>query len=294
MSVCTETNVLGELIKLLRLEKIEENIFRGQSQDLGFGAVFGGQVLGQALSAASQTVSEDRRAHSLHAYFLRPGDATRPIVYDVDCIRDGSSFTTRRVVAVQKGRAIFNMAASFHIDEPGFEHQDSFPQDVPDPESVKSELEMATRVKDKIPASVRDIILCRKPIEIRPVNPINPFAPEKRLPKRYVWFRADGNMPEDPAVHRCMLAYASDFGLVSTSLYPHAHSFWDTDMQVASMDHAMWFHRDFRMNDWLLYAMESPSAAGARGLSIGKIFNRDGAMVASTIQEGLIRYRGKT
>lgn len=294
MSVCTETNVLGELIKLLRLEKIEENIFRGQSQDLGFGAVFGGQVLGQALSAASQTVPEDRRAHSLHAYFLRPGDATRPIVYDVDCIRDGSSFTTRRVVAVQKGRAIFNMAASFHIDEPGFEHQASFPQDVPEPESVKSELEMATRVKDKIPASVRDIILCRKPIEIRPVNPINPFAPEKRLPKRYVWFRADGNMPEDPAVHRCMLAYASDFGLVSTSLYPHAHSFWDPDMQVASMDHAMWFHRDFRMNDWLLYAMESPSAAGARGLSIGKIFNRDGTMVASTIQEGLIRYRGKT
>ncbi len=287
-----ENDVLDELLRLLKLEKIEENIFRGQSQDLGYGAVFGGQVLGQALSAASQTVPSGRRAHSLHAYFLRPGDASRPIVYQVDCIRDGTSFTTRRVVAIQKGRPVFSMSASFQIDETGFVHQDAIPPDVAPPEGLESDLEMARRVAHRIPAAIRDRILCRRPIEIRPVDPNNPFAPEKRPPWRHVWFRALGEVPEDPAVHRYVLAYASDFGLVATSLYPHGRSYWQPTMQVASLDHAMWFYHDFRINDWLLYAMESPAAARARGLSFGRIFTRDGTLVAVTAQEGLIRDRG--
>ena len=291
MSVeCVEENVLAELLRLLRLEKIEENLFRGQSQDLGFGAVFGGQVLGQALSAAYQTVPEGRRAHSLHGYFLRGGDAQKPIVYNVDCIRDGRSFTTRRVVALQKGRAIFNMAASFQAAESGFDHQSSAPQ-IPGPQGITPELELAMRIADRIPESIRDKLLCKKPIEIRPVNPINPFAPEKRDPQRFVWFKAIDKLPDDPMVHQYLLAYASDFGLVGTSLYPHGHSFWEPQMQVASLDHAMWFHRDFRMDDWLLYAMESPNAFGARGLNNGRVYTRAGKLVASVTQEGLIRLR---
>lgn len=291
MDQCTsDSGVLDELLSLLKLEKIEENIFRGKSQDLGFGNIFGGQVLGQALSAASQTVLKERSAHSIHAYFLRPGDPARPIVYTVDCIRDGKSFTTRRVLAVQKGRAIFSMSASFQKEESGFEHQDRAP-DVPGPEGIPTELEIARKVKERIPAAIRNQILCTKPIEIRPVNPMNPFAPEKKEPVRYTWFRAIRKMPDDISVHRYMLAYASDFGLVSTSLFPHARTFWDPEMQVASLDHAMWFHRDFRMDDWLLYVVKSPNASRARGLNIGSIFNKDGILVASTAQEGLIRYR---
>jgi acyl-CoA thioesterase-2 len=289
MSVCVEENVLEELLTLLKLEKIEKNIFRGQSQDLGFGSVFGGQVLGQALSAAYQTVPSDRLAHSMHAYFLRPGIATKPIVYDVDCIRDGKSFTTRRVVAIQKGRAIFNMSASFQINEPGFDHQDKAPKVVP-PEDLQSELELAHRVADKIPLKVRDKILCKKPIEMRTVNPINPFSPEKREPVRYTWLKAIEPLQVDFAVHQYLLAYASDFGLLSPSLYPHGHSPWETEMQVASLDHAMWFHRDFRMDDWLLYVMKSSNAGQARGLGDGKIYTRQGQLVASVAQEGLIRY----
>lgn len=283
-------DALDHLLELLKLEKIEENIFRGNSQDLGFGNVFGGQVLGQALSAASQTVTPERGVHSLHAYFMRPGDPAKPIIYQVDCIRDGKSFTTRRVVAIQKGQAIFSLSASFQIQEEGFEHQDA-PPEVPGPEGLESEIERAMRVKDKIPVSIRDKILCVKPIEIRPVNPINPFAPTKEKPVRYTWFKTIHKMPDDISVHKYLLAYASDFGLVSTSLYPHAHTFWDPDMQVASLDHAMWFHRDFRIDEWLLYVMESPSASKARGLSHGNIFTQDGRLVASTTQEGLIRYR---
>jgi acyl-CoA thioesterase II len=293
MDTCTPVdNVLDELLTLLKLEKIEENILRGNSQDLGFGNIFGGQVLGQALSAASQTVPPERSAHSLHAYFLRPGDPTKPIVYEVDCIRDGKSFTTRRVVAIQKGRAIFSMSASFQVDESGFEHQKKMPE-VPGPDGLMSEFEMAKSVADKIPPSIRNQILCVKPIEIRPVNPINPFAPIKKKPMRYVWFKTIRKMPDDLSIHKYILAYASDFGLVSTSLYPHGHTFWDADMQVASLDHAMWFHRDFRMDDWLLYAIESPSAGKARGLNHGHIFTRDGRLIASISQEGLIRYHGK-
>ncbi len=291
LSECTRReNVLSELLALLKLEKIEENIFRGDSQDLGFGNIFGGQVLGQALSAASQTVPAERPVHSLHAYFLLTGDPKRPIVYQVDCIRDGKSFTTRRVVAIQKGRAIFSMSASFHIDEPGFEHQDS-PPDVPDPEGLISDLEMARSVRDRIPASIRTLLTCDRPIEIRQIDPVDPFDPEKRPPVRYAWLRAIGRMDDDPAVHRYMLAYASDFGLALTALLPHGHTLWEPAMQVASLDHAMWFHRDFRMDDWLLSVMESPSASGATGMNRGRIYTRDGVLVASTAQEGLIRHR---
>jgi len=288
MSVCVEDNVLEELLRLLKLEKIEENIFRGQSQDLGFGSVFGGQVLGQALSAAYQTIPSDRKAHSLHAYFLHMGDVNKPIVYEVDVIRDGKSFTTRRVVAIQKGRAIFSMAASFQIDELGFDHQDRAPE-VIGPEGIESELELAMKIADKIPESIRDKILCKKPIELRPVNPINPFAPEKRDPLKYIWFKTTDKMPDDPKVHQYMLAYASDFGLVDTSLYPHGHSYWAPNIQIASLDHALWFHRDFRMDEWLLYVIKSSNACRAKGLNNGQIFTQKGKLVATVNQEGLIR-----
>ncbi len=289
MFECRADDVLEELIELLKLEKIEENIFRGQSQDLGFGNVYGGQVLGQALSAAYQTVPAERGVHSLHAYFLRPGDAKKPIIYNVDCIRDGKSFTTRSVIAIQNGRAILNMAASFQVAETGFDHQDAAPQPA-GPEGITSERELALMVADQIPESIREKILCRKAIEIRPVDPINPFAPEKRKPLRYAWFKAVGRLPDDPMIHQYMLAYASDFGLAVTSLYPHGQSFWQPQMQVASLDHAMWFHRDFRMDNWLLYVMESPNAGKSRGLSRGQIYTQEGKLVASVVQEGLIRY----
>ncbi|MGD9369626.1 MAG: acyl-CoA thioesterase II [Desulfobacteraceae bacterium] len=289
MFECREDSVLEELLQVLKLEIIEENIFRGQSQDLGFGNVFGGQVLGQALSAVYRTVSRERSVHSLHAYFLRPGNAHKPIVYNVDCIRDGKSFTTRRVIAIQNGRAIFNMAASFQIDESGFEHQAAAPTP-PGPEGIMSAHELALKVADQIPEPIREKMLCRKAIEIRPVDPVNPFAPDKREPVRYVWFKAIGRLPDDPVVHQSMLAYASDYGLVLTALYPHGKSFWQPRMQVASLDHAMWFHRAFRMDDWLLYAMESPNAGKARGFASGRIFTRDGKLIASVVQEGLIRF----
>jgi acyl-CoA thioesterase-2 len=289
MSVYVDGNVLKELLRLLKLEKIEENIFRGQSQDLGFGNVFGGQVLGQALSAASQTVPSDRFAHSLHAYFLRPGIVSKSIIYVVDCIRDGKSFTTRRVVAIQKGRAIFTMSASFQISETGFEHQAQAPS-VQGPGGLESDFERAHRLAHKIPKSIREKILCQIPIERRSINPVDPFEPEKRDPIRYVWFRVIGDMPADPAINKYVLAYVSDFAMIATSLYPHGYTYWNPDMQVASLDHAMWFHRDFRMDQWLLHVIESPNANKARGLSQGKIFTRDGILVASTAQEGLIRH----
>ena len=281
-------NILEELISLLKLEKIEENIYRGQSRDMGFDGVYGGQVLGQALAAATRTVPRDRRAHSLHAYFLRPGDASRPIVYDVDPIRNGHSFSTRRVKAVQKGRAIFNMSASFHIEEPGFDHQSRAPR-VPGPEGLPSDAEFFQRIAHRFPESARTKFLRPQPIEVRQLDPIDPFEPDKRDPVRYLWFRAIGKVPDDPAVHQYLLAYASDYGLVGTSLYPHGHSYWQPDMRVASLDHAMWFHRDFRMEDWLLHEMTSPSASRARGLAEGKIYTREGNLVATITQEGLIR-----
>jgi acyl-CoA thioesterase-2 len=284
------SRVLSELVELLALERIEENLFRGQSQDLGWGLVFGGQVLGQALSAAAQTVPKDREVHSLHAYFLRPGDASAPIVYDVDRIRDGKSFTTRRVVAIQNGKPIFNLAASFQSDEPGFEHADEMPE-VAGPDGLDNELTIWTNLVDRIPEVFRSRATAERPIELRPVDPVDYLTPEKKPPHHAVWMRADGELPDDPALHRYLLAYCSDFSFVTTAMRPHGATWINPTIQVASIDHAMWFHRPFRADEWLLHVMESPSANGSRGLVRGQVFTKDGVLVASTLQEGLIRNR---
>ena len=288
MNTDDKENVLEKLLFLLKLEKIENNIFRGESQDLGFGNLFGGQVMGQALSAASRTIDLIYNAHSLHGYFMLAGDAKKPVVYMVDRIRDGKSFVTRRVVAVQEGSAIFSMAASFHKNESGYDHQDVMPE-IEGPDGIESEIDMAKRLTDRIPPEIYEKLICKKPIEIRVVNPMNPFATKAMPPEKYIWFRAVDKVADDMAVHRCMLAYASDFHLVGTALYPHGKTFWSRDMQVASLDHSLWFHRDFRMDDWLLYAMKSPNAASGRGFNLGSIYTRDGILVASVAQEGLLR-----
>lgn len=282
--------VLNDLLAMLALERIEEGHFRGQSQDLGFGAVFGGQVMGQALSAAYQTVSPERMVHSLHCYFLRPGDVRHPILYEVEHIRDGNTVSTRRVQAIQHGKSIFYLNASFQLEEPGLDHQDEMPQ-VQGPEDLRSEQEWAEQLKAFIPPFLHDKLLSEKPIEMRPVSFVNPLQAEPCSPNRYVWFKANGQMPDDPAIHRYLLAYASDFNFLPTALQPHGVAFFDPDLQVATIDHAMWFHRDFRFDDWLLYAVDSPSASGGRGLVRGQFFNRQGKLVASTIQEGVIRRR---
>jgi len=283
--------VLAELLELLRLERIEENLFRGGSQDLGWGQVFGGQVLGQALSAAAQTVPEGRFAHSLHGYFLRIGDATRPIVYTVDPIRDGRSFTTRRVVGIQGGKAIFNLSASFQMVEDGFDHHDEMPADVTPPEELASESELARTLEGKLPPALYERAIAERPIELRPVRPHNPLRPDVRPPRRQVWFRASSPLPDDRALHQYLLAYASDFSFLTTAMQPHGVSWLTPGMQVASLDHAMWFHRSLRFDDWLLYDMDAPSASHARGLVRGRIFDREGRLVATVAQEGLMRDR---
>lgn len=284
------SRVLDDLVALLSLEAIEENLFRGVSQDLGFRQLFGGQVLGQCVSAASQTVEEARHVHSLHGYFLRPGDASLPVVYQVERIRDGGSFSTRRVTAIQKGQPIFSCAASFQYAEQGFSHQLPMP-DVPGPEGLPTETDLARQVAHLIPERMRERMTSDKPIEIRPVTRINPFAPQPCEPVKYVWFRADGSLPDEPQLHKYLLAYASDFNLLTTSMLPHGVSVFQKFMQVASLDHSLWFHADLRMDDWLLYAMDSPWAGNARGFARGSIFNRQGRLVASVAQEGLTRLR---
>lgn len=283
-------SVLDELVALLSLEKLEENLYRGQSQDLGWGVVFGGQVLGQALTAAMRTV-DGRPVHSLHAYFLRPGDVKAPIVYDVDRIRDGSSFTTRRVVAIQHGEPIFNLAASFQKIEPGFSHHDEAPK-VPAPESLPTDQErLAVHGADKLPEAIRAWVLADRPIEWRTVEDDDPFHPKPTPGDRSVWFKAKHQLPDDPSLHQALLAYASDSAFLTTAMKPHGVTWWTRGMQVASLDHAVWFHRPFRVDEWLLHVMHSPSAAAARGLVFGRVFNRDGVLVASTAQEGLTRQR---
>ncbi|MGQ0508323.1 MAG: acyl-CoA thioesterase II [Myxococcaceae bacterium] len=286
------SKILDDLVKLLALEKVEENLFRGQSQDLGWGRVYGGQVLGQALSAAVQTVPADRFVHSLQAYFLRPGDVSKPIVYDVDRIRDGGTFTTRRVVAIQNGAAIFNLATSFQQHEPGFAHQDAMPE-APPPESVLADSQRLAPFVDKLPKKLRDRATAERPFEMRPIMDPNedPLTPMAQEPKRMVWLRTAAKLPEDPALHAYLLAYASDYSLLTTALLPHGVSWLTPGMQVASLDHCMWFHQPVRVDQWLLYVMDSPAAHGARGLVRGRIFTQDGRLVASTTQEGLIRRR---
>lgn len=287
------SEVLADLVKQLSLEKIEENLFRGESQDLGWGQVFGGQVLGQALSAATKTVPAERVVHSFHGYFLLTGKVDRPVLYDVERIRDGGSFTTRRVVAIQSGQPIFSMSASFQVQEEGFEHQDEMPE-MPGPDGLPSQVELAKRIAERIPAGLlRERFTAESPIEIRPIDPNNPLAPKVRPATSATWIRANGKLPDDPSLHRYLLAYASDFNFLGTSLNPHGVSWMTRSLQVASLDHSMWFHRPFRMDDWLLQVVESPSASGGRGLSKARFFARDGRLVASTVQEGLIRRRTK-
>jgi acyl-CoA thioesterase II len=285
------TQVLDELVTLLALEQIEVNLFRGQSQDLGWGTVYGGQVLGQALSAAVQTVPTERHVHSLHGYFLRPGAVDKPIIYEVDRIRDGGSFTTRRVVAIQGGKAIFSLGASFQASEAGFEHQDEMPA-VPAPASVPTQQELAATYADQLPVFLRAQALAERPFEMRPLEPpSNPTQPQARAPERMLWLKATGELPDDPALHRCLLAYASDFAFLTTAMLPHAVSWLSPRMQVASLDHAMWFHQDVRVDEWLLHVIDSPKAHGGRGLVRGRVFTQSGRLVASTAQEGLIRQR---
>ncbi len=284
------SQVLDELVALLSLERIEENLFRGQSQDLGWGQVFGGQVLGQALSAATQTVPTGRIVHSLHAYFLRPGAVDRPIVYDVDRSRDGQSFTTRRVVAIQNGKTIFHLSASFQLDEPGFEHAATMPAVTP-PEELPNESQLIQQHLKRIPEVMHARILADRPIELRPVDPVDLFRPEMKDPSHAIWVRSNGPLGDDGAIHRFLLAYCSDFSFITTSLRPHGVSWVDPTMQTASVDHVMWFHRPFRLDDWLLHVIDSPSASGSRGFVRGSFFDRQGRLVASTAQEGLIRRR---
>ncbi len=282
--------ILADLVSLLRLERLDRDLFRGRSQDLGWGAIFGGQVLGQALSAATQTVAPERHVHSLHGYFLRAGDVRRPIVYQVEPLRDGKSFSARRATAIQDGSAIFSLEASFQVEESGFDHQDSMPE-VPAPEALRSERDMALAVADRLPEGLRVRATAERPIEIRPVEVRDPLRPKPMPPIRHLWYRTIDALPDDPSLHRYLLAYASDFSLLGTSMDPHGVSWLTPGMQVASLDHVMWFHRPFRVDDWLLYDIESPSASGARGLVRGRFFDRKGRLVATCAQEGLIRKR---
>lgn len=277
-----------ELIELLQVERLEHNLFRGISGDLGNARVFGGQVLGQALMAAALTVESQRSVHSLHAYFLRPGDKNAKIVYDVDRIRDGGSFTTRRVVAIQHGQPIFNFAASFHIDEPGPTHHVDMPK-VPGPDGLLSDSQLRVMHANRYPAHRRTALRAETAIEMRQIDPLDPFNPQVRPPRNDLWFRAGDRLPDDPLLHQAMLAYASDFGLLRTALVPHGLSFWTGNVQGASLDHAMWFHDRFRMDDWLLYATDSPASGGARGFARGSVYTQDGRLVASVAQEGLMR-----
>ncbi|HET7845714.1 MAG TPA: acyl-CoA thioesterase II [Xanthomonadales bacterium] len=280
--------VVGELIDLLQLERIEENLFRGQSRDIGTKYVFGGQVLGQALAAAQRTVDAERHVHSLHAYFLRAGDIESPIVYEVDRSRDGGSFSTRRVVAVQHGQPIFNFAASFQKAEPGVEHQLSMPE-VPKPEDLEPPEPVDPAQLSHVTAKLQRWLAQKGPFEFRHVYPRDEIKVPKRPPFQHVWFRLVDRIADDSGLHRALLAYASDFHLIGTTTFPHGISYLQGNVMMASLDHAMWFHRPFRIDEWLLYSCDSPTAQGARGLARGTIYTRDGVLVASTAQEGLIR-----
>lgn len=281
---------VSELVDLLDLERLEDNLFRGQSRDIGTQFVFGGQVLGQALSAAQQTVDASRTAHSLHAYFLRAGDIDAPIVYSVERTRDGGTFSSRRVVAIQHGQPILNGSISFQIEEGGFEHQSSMPE-VPMPEDIEPMQPLSPEQMAKLPEKIQRWLGVDAPIEFRHVWPQDKLKPVKRPPLQHIWFRAAAPVGDSPALHRALLAYASDFNLIGTATLPHGISYYTHNVQMASLDHALWFHRPFRMDDWLLYSFDSPTAQGARGLARGQIFSRDGRLIASSAQEGLIRLR---
>ena len=286
----TETTALEKLTALLNLEQIDDNLFLGRKANEGWQRVYGGQVLGQALAASARTVSGDRPIHSLHGYFILAGDPNHDIVYDVERIRDGGSFATRRVKAIQHGKAIFAMSASFHKAEDGFDHQTPLPA-VPDPESLPDAKTVMAQYLDALPENMRAYWQRERPIEVRLVDPTRYASRDKRLAQQMIWLRANGTLPDDPRLHQAVLAYASDFTLLDTALIAHGKLMFDRDVQLASLDHAMWFHRPFRADTWLLYVQDSPSAFGARGFCRGSIYDRQGRLVASTAQEGLMRKR---
>jgi acyl-CoA thioesterase-2 len=283
------SSAVHDLISILDLEQLDINLFRGRSPQVGWQRVFGGQVIGQALVAAVRTV-EGRPAHSMHAYFLLPGDPKVPIIYDVDRMRDGGSFTTRRVTARQHGHPIFSMLASFHKPEDGLDHQATMPK-VPPPEDLPSDAEMREKLLPTMPEAVRKYYERERPIELRPVE-FDRYR-GKKYPdgKFHIWIRATGKLPDDPAIHQCALAYSSDYALLDTALAPHGRTLFESDFMGASLDHALWLHRPFRADDWLLYAQDSPNLHGSRGFARGLIFKRDGTLVASVAQEGLVRLR---
>ncbi|MEZ5850790.1 MAG: acyl-CoA thioesterase II [Hyphomicrobiaceae bacterium] len=285
-----QNDAVAEMLGILDLERLEQNLYRGRGPKAGWQRVYGGQVFGQALVAAVRTVPEDRFAHSAHAYFLLPGDPAQPIVYDVESLRDGGSFTTRRVKAIQHGRAMFTLSVSFHKTEESFDHSTDMP-DVPAPEDLPSEAELKAQLIGHLPENMRSYWERERPIEMRPVDISRYLDREKRTPVQYIWMRANGRLPDALQLHQCVLAYASDFTLLDTALIAHGKLSFDRDIQLATLDHTMWFHRPFRADEWLLYAQDSPSAYGARGLCRGSIFDRAGSLVASVAQEGLIRRR---
>ncbi len=291
---------LDDLVALLDLERLEVNLFRGHSHPNGFTRVYGGQVMAQSLVAAQRTVGavgsegqvarDERTMHSFHSYFLLAGDPKVPIIFEVERVRDGGSFTTRRVKAVQNGQAIFVMSVSFQKEESSYEHQAPMPQ-VPSPEDLPSEEELRKALLAESPDSLRRYLERDRPFDMRIVEIDRYRLRRGGPPVQHVWMRAAGKLPDDPRIHQCMLAYASDFTLLDTALVPHGKLLFDTDIQMASLDHAMWIHRAFRADEWLLYAQDSPSASGARGFARGSLFTRDGRLVASTVQEGMIRQR---
>lgn len=285
------TQAMQELLDILDLERIEHNLFRGRSHKVGWQRVFGGQVIGQALVAAQRTVETDRFVHSLHCYFMRPGDPQVPIVYDVDRLRDGGSFTTRRVTAIQNGHAIFSLECSFHVDEHGLDHQMPMPLDVPAPETLRTQFELLEQAGHVVPETVRKFWARERPLEIRPVNVEHYTSREKLPPRQNVWVRMTGPVPDDRPLQAAILAYLSDMTLLDTSTFAHGRIGFDPELQMASLDHAMWFHRGHRLDDWLLYAQDSPNSIGSRGFSRGFLYARDGTLVASTAQEGLVRLR---
>lgn len=290
MTKTEQRQPIDALVRLLDLEPLGDNKFRGLCPDIGWQRVYGGQVLGQALVAATRTLKHERAAHSLHAYFLIGGDPAQPITYDVELTRDGGSFSNRRIKALQHGRTIFSMSASFHGDEDGYHHQADMP-DVPPPEELPSAADLMEKFIDKLPESMRKYWKKKHPVDMRPVDVTRYMNRAKNRPKQNIWIRANGTLGDDLNLHKCILAYASDFTLLDTSLIAHGKLMFDRDIQLASLDHALWFHRPFRMDEWLLYAQESPNAHGARGFCRGHVFSRDGELVASVAQEGLVRKR---
>ena len=285
------SQAMQELLTILDLEKLEHNLYRGRSHKVGWQRVFGGQVIGQALVAAQRTVGEDRNVHSLHCYFMLPGDPAVPIIYEVDRLRDGGSFTTRRVTAIQHGRAIFSLECSFQVTEEGLEHQMPMPLDVPPPEALRSQFELLEAAGHAIPDAVRTFWSRERPIEVKPVNSEHYTTRQKLPPRQSVWIRTTGEVPDNRRLQAAILAYLSDMTLLDTSTFAHGRIGFDPEIQMASLDHAMWFHRSHKLDDWLLYSQDSPNTIGARGFSRGFLYARDGTLIASTAQEGLVRLR---